>query len=132
PTLAAPVAGPQPHSVKPSATDNAAETPGLTATPEPTETNAPEPTLTGTQTPTDTPTATETPTETPVPTDTPELTATETEVPNTLPVIQPIPDQQMTAGETREIALNASDPDGDALTIVAQSSDEDDVVIAAV
>ena len=124
--------GTQTPTDTPTATDTPTETPVPTDTPEPTETNTPEPTLTGTQTPTDTPTATETPTETPVPTDTPELTATETEVPNTLPVIQPIPDQQMTAGETREIALNASDPDGDALTIVAQSSDEDDVVIAAV
>src|SRR5690606_8645198 len=51
--------------------------------------------------------------------------------PNQNPSIAPIEDQRMTAGQTAEFQLNATDPDDDAQTIVARSSDEN-VVIAAV
>src|SRR5690606_37089873 len=51
--------------------------------------------------------------------------------PNQNPSIAPIEDQRMTAGQTAEFQVNATDPDDDALTIVARSSDEN-VVIAAV
>src|SRR5690606_17254056 len=50
--------------------------------------------------------------------------------PNQDPIIAPIENQQMTAGETRELGVNASDPDGDPLSIVAQSSDENAVSAA--
>src|SRR5690606_37658734 len=50
---------------------------------------------------------------------------------NQNPTIAPIDTQQMTAGETVEIGVNASDPDGDSLTLVARSSDEN-VVVAGI
>src|SRR5690606_41845619 len=43
--------------------------------------------------------------------------------PNQDPSIAPIENQQMTAGETRELGVNASDPDGDTLSIVARSEE---------
>src|SRR5690606_5005233 len=51
--------------------------------------------------------------------------------PNQNPTIAPIEERRLTAGETAEFQVNATDPDDDALTIVARSSDEN-VVIAAV
>src|SRR5690606_14051701 len=51
--------------------------------------------------------------------------------PNQNPTIAPIENRQMTAGETAEIGVSASDPDGDALSIVARSSDEN-VVVAGI
>src|SRR5690606_32308463 len=51
--------------------------------------------------------------------------------PNQDPTIEGIPDQQLAAGQTAEIGISASDPDGDQLSIVAQSSDEN-VVSAAI
>ncbi|HEX3052683.1 MAG TPA: thrombospondin type 3 repeat-containing protein [Aggregatilineaceae bacterium] len=38
------------------------------------------------------------------------------------PVIAPIPDVSMTVGDTRDLAFNATDPDGDKLEITVQSS----------
>src|SRR5690606_14766295 len=51
--------------------------------------------------------------------------------PNQNPTIAPIENRQMTAGETAEIGVSTSDPDGDALSIVARSSDEN-VVVAGI
>ncbi|MCZ2096106.1 MAG: tandem-95 repeat protein [Anaerolineae bacterium] len=110
-------------------TQTPTDTPTNTAVP--TETPTPTATLTGTQTPTDTPTNTATPTETPTETPTSTATPTPTEVPNAEPVLEAIPDQLMVAGDTTEITLAASDPDGDRLTVIAQSSDEN-VVSAAI
>ncbi len=110
-------------------TQTPTDTPANTAVP--TETPTPTVTLTGTQTPTDTPTNTATPTETPTETPTSTATPTPTEVPNAEPVLEAIPDQLMVAGDTTEITLAASDPDGDRLTVIAQSSDEN-VVSAAI
>ena len=110
-------------------TQTPTDTPTNTAVP--TETPTPTPTLAGTQTPTDTPTNTATPTDTPTETPTSTATPTPTEVPNAEPVLEAIPDQLMVAGDTTEITLAASDPDGDRLTVIAQSSDEN-VVSAAI
>src|SRR5690606_22463173 len=51
--------------------------------------------------------------------------------PNREPSIAPIEDRRLTAGERVEVGVSASDPDGDALTIVARSSDEN-VVVAGI
>ena len=118
-------------SVTPLPTLTSTPTATLTNTAVPTETPTPTATLTGTQTPTDTPTNTATPTETPTETPTSTATPTPTEVPNAEPVLEAIPDQLMVAGDTTEITLAASDPDGDRLTVIAQSSDEN-VVSAAI
>src|SRR5690606_40114204 len=48
--------------------------------------------------------------------------------PNQNPTIAPIEERRLTTGETAEIHVNATDPDGDQLTIVARSSDENVVV----
>src|SRR5690606_41428058 len=50
--------------------------------------------------------------------------------PNQDPTIAPIENQQLTAGETRELGVNASDPDGDQLRVLAGSSDENVVSVA--
>ena len=118
-------------SVTPLPTLTSTPTATLTNTAVPTETPTPTATLTGTQTPTDTPTNTATPTDTPTETPTSTATPTPTEVPNAEPVLEAIPDQLMVAGDTTEITLAASDPDGDRLTVIAQSSDEN-VVSAAI
>ncbi len=51
--------------------------------------------------------------------------------PNHPPVIDPIAPQQLNAGESGSVPFNASDPDGDPLTAVAQS-DNPDVVQASI
>src|SRR5690606_2286944 len=51
--------------------------------------------------------------------------------PNQDPTIAPIENQQLTAGDTRELGGNATDPDGNPLRVVAGSSDEN-VVSAAI
>jgi hypothetical protein len=51
--------------------------------------------------------------------------------PNSNPTLDPISDQSLNVGEARDVPYNASDPDGDALTPLAQSSDNN-IVSAAI
>ncbi|NDJ78865.1 MAG: hypothetical protein GYB65_21650, partial [Chloroflexi bacterium] len=103
-----------------------------TLTPEPpTDTPTPvTPTLTPTPVPpTDTPTPI-TPTLTPVPpTDTPTPvppteTRTPTPLPNNPPAIEAPEDQALLPGEVIELPYTVADPDGDPVTVVAQTSDD--------
>ncbi len=50
---------------------------------------------------------------------------------NAEPSVQPFEDQTLEPGETVNLAVNASDPDGDPLSVIAQSSDEN-IVSAAI
>ncbi|MBN1203005.1 MAG: Ig-like domain-containing protein, partial [Anaerolineae bacterium] len=50
-------------------------------------------------------------------------TATNTPRPNQLPVINPIPSQQITTGQTATVRVTTSDPDGDAVNLFVASSD---------
>jgi hypothetical protein len=48
-------------------------------------------------------------------------TPTPTEVPNQNPLIEPVAEQTVEAGQSVQVSVNASDPDGDPLTLIAQS-----------
>ncbi|HML22227.1 MAG TPA: Ig-like domain-containing protein [Aggregatilinea sp.] len=120
---------------EPTATETETTVPTATETgaPTATDTDTPEPTATPTDTPTETNTPEPTATDTALPTETftPEPTATDTAVPNQPPSINTIAPQQINVGETDSVPFNASDPDGDPLTAIAQS-DNDGVVQASI
>jgi uncharacterized protein YraI len=126
----------------PTATDTPTDTPVPSDTPLPTETPTWTPTATDTptdtpvpsdtplptETPTWTPTATDTPTDTPSPTDTliptATLTFTPTPIPNRDPAIELIAPQNLVVGQSVDVPYTATDPDGDPLTVLAQSDNE--------